>query len=643
MKIAVIGGNLLGCATTLDLALVEEHDKRVFASSSTHAVTLFDRLPSLGGHSFRSVHIGPSLRVEVGGYRSLPLPPGSFLSDLVAAANDARGTVSILGRVFAIPGAVAARRGRARAVVLRRPWDRGTHARLIRSFAAWDWRDDAYHFHHKGWSMLDLLYRFLDNAIWRSLTLAALLWSVTKLNQTRGTVPRAVVLAQCLVLLAVFLFSPKDVVRSWQRNYSFWGTTLPTLWEYGITPAISRGSTIGFVKMLRDMNEKNVATCSASVSTLVKRAGIEAYIRGSGEDYTRIFKYNTDFVQRFLAPVVGWQYGGAKLSEISSLASHFAMLDADFSNSDAAERLQVVTPENASLCTALVDAARSTMEVNVKLDTQVTDILYDEESKNYKVVYGDSESELFEGVVLCASPREGEMTIETPLGTTISELLGYDRDTEAADEHASQEAEYVASQSTEGVAQVEAAVSPVSCSHLAVVVGSAKPGFFRFNSEKDIPDLVQISHAPGVSRFERIRESSNESPGVYTVLCGADFQSGGLFEEIFEEGADLKHLEAVPKSVYKHNPIPTDKDVDDCFPNIVLGNRFIYAAATDKCAKHPEMDAISAVNAASLLSEAIKWSLVDAEGDGEEEDTIEGRNEEEDDQEREPQSSIGHP
>lgn len=617
MKIAVIGGNLLGCATVLDLSLVEEHDARVFSDPSSFSVVLIDKLPRLGGQGFRSVLVDDALRVEVGRYRTLPLLTGTYLSDLVAAANDGRGTIAFLGRTVPIPGAVVTRRGSYGAVKLNRPWEEGTFGRRVRSFAAWDWRDDAYHFQHKGWPVLDLLYKVLDNAIWRSLALAALLWSVGKLNDTRGSMSRAGMLAQCVVLFAVFLFSPKAVVKSCQKNYTFWGSILPALWQYGITPAISRGSTIGFVKLLNDMNNKNVATCSAAASTFVRRAGLESYLRGSGEDYTRIFKYDADFVQRFLAPVVAWQYAGAKLSNVSSLASHFAMLDADFSNSDALERLQVATPDNASLCSALVEAARATMPVETKLEMTVKEVLYDEDTRKYKVVYGEEESDLFDGIVLCASPRDGEMVIETPLGTAISELLGYDKDVEASEGHAAQEADYIAAQGPDATAQAEPAVLPASCSHFAVVVGSAKPGFFRFNSEKAVPDLIQITHAPGVSRVERIRESSSTRPGVYTILCGPDFQSGELFEEMFEQGAELKHFEAIPKSMYNHNPVPTEKDIDDCFPNIVLGNRFIYAAATDKFARHPEMDAISAVNAASLFSNAVKWSLVDGQGDEE--------------------------
>lgn len=619
-KIAVIGGNLLGCATTLDLALVEEHDRRVFANSAeTFSITLFERANRLGGNGFKSVRIDDDLCVEVGSYRTLPLPSGTYLTDLVNAANDGLGTLSIGPRRIAVPGANYARRGKSDAAKVVQPWEKGTYRRVVRSFAAWDWEHDAYHMIHEGWFSLDLLCRVLDHAIWRNVALAGVLWSITKLNKTSGTRQRSLMLAQVIVLILVFIFSPRRVVSMWQKNYTFWGTTFSMLWKHGMTPGVARGSTLGFVKHLSDMNTKNVATCAISIGSLMNRTALESYLRGSGEDYVRLFKYNRNYVRQYMSPVVGWHYAGAKLSEINSLASHLTMLDADFSNSDVATRFSTIAPDNATLCTALLDAAKASMTVNTMLETPVTRIVFDEQTKRYKVLYGNGESDLFDGIVLCASPKEGELDIDIPLGTQMSDLLGYDRDTLAAERYAAQEAEYLASQRTVVENDDEVPVAPSACSHFAVVVGKAKPQFFRLTSEKRIPDLVQMTFAPGVSRFERIREVTAESPGVYTVLCGSQFESEGLFAEMFEEGAELKYFEEVPKSMYNHSPVPRNKATDECFPYIVLGNMFIYAAATDKLAKHPEMDAISAVNAASLFSSAVQWTETDENEKDEEE------------------------
>lgn len=616
-KIAVIGGNLLGCATTLDLALIEEYDRRVFTDSAdSFSVTLFERESRLGGHGLKSLHLDNDTIVEVGSYTTLPVPPGTYLSDLISTVNDGLGTIALGTRRIAIPGATSKRRGKVDSAHMSSAWEWGSYGRVVRSFAVWDWQADAYHLIHEGWTLLDLLHRVMKNEIWRSLVLGAFIWSVNQMMAARGRLNRAIMLAQCVVLGAVLLFGPGRVVASWQRNYTFWGSTLPMMWNYGITSAISRGSTLGFVKHLTEMNTKNASTCAVSVGRLMDRTGLEPYLRGSGDDYVRKFKYDRDFTSRFMAPIIACVYQGAKLSEVSSLASHFALIDADYSNSDTAQRLCTVKGGNESLCKALLETAKDTMSVECKLGTAVKMIVH-RENGGYLVRYGDGQEESFDGVVLCASPQEDEMVIETPLGSSLRELLGYDRDLEAAEVHKEQEAEYMASENGAGMGDEEAPVDEGSCSHLAIVLGSAKPEFFRMVKESRIPDLVQINHAPGVARFERIREVDEEDTGVYRVICGEKFRED-LLGEMFEEGAQIQHFDKVKKSVYGHRPIPLNKAIDECFPFIVLGNRFVYAAATDKLAKHPEMDAISAVNAASLFSSAVKWSEGEKD-DGEEE------------------------
>ena len=638
MKVAIIGGNLLGCATAVNLAIVQEHDERKMSINDKFEITLFEKTNRLGGNGFRSITIvneqpqndqeqQQSLYVEVGTYRTLPLSSGTFLTDLVNVANDCVGTVDILGRKYRIPGSTTIRRGKHDAAKVIQPWQKGSYRSVIRSFAAWDWRDDSYHLLHRGWPLLDLLHRLFDNHIWRSLALAGLIWSIDIFRHRQGTMERAIALGQVVIMFGILLLSPKRIVAHWQRQYSFWGTTLPLLFKHGITPAISRGSTIGFIKHLTDMNTKNVATCSISVGNLIHRGGLDAYIRGTGEDYVRKFKYDQQFVNTHIAPIVSVQYDGVRLSDVSSLASHFAMLDGDYSNSDANIRFSQIAPNNETLCPALIDAARASIDVDVQLECPITNIVYDENESKYILTTGSGQSEIFDGVILCASPKEGDMTIETPVGATLSDLLGYDRDRKAAEGHATQEAEYIASQTTsteeqnESEQDNECPIEKSACSHIAVVTGIANAAFFRFTTEEIIPDLVQITHAPGVSRFERIREVTDTRPGIYTVLCGSDFESSGLLAEMFLESSSLIYHELLPRSPYSHTALPIDKGVDECTPLIVLGTRFIYAAATEKLAKHPELDAMSAVNAASLFSRAVQWaSSEDADDDRESND-----------------------
>lgn len=621
MRIAVIGGSLLGCATALDLALIQEYDEgKASDRTQKFELTLFEKADRLGGNDFKSVKLDDGVHVEVGRYRTLPLTRGSFLHDLVDAANDGLGTFSLFGKRYAIPGATVSRRGRVNAAEVTRPWSRGTYKRLVRTFALWDWKDDVYQMKHSGWSALDLLYRILDNNIWTTIALAGFVYSVDILLRSSGRLQRALVLGQCVTMLVIVLLSPKKVVEHWQNHFSFWSTTVPLLINYGITPAISRGSAIGFLRQVSEANTRNAATCAISVGSLMKKTGLEEYVRGSADDYVRKFKYQSSFVARYMEPMMAWTYEGSRMTELNSLVSQYAMLDGDFSNTDAGERLSHISPNNAVLCDALVEAAQSTLELTVKLNSAVTAIVYNDEKEVYEVTYGNNEKAEFEGIALCASPMDGDMVIETPVGTSVAELLGYNRDREAKEIYEEQEMQYRAE--SEGVQEEarEAALLPAACTHVAVVVGRAKASFFRVRSEKEIADLVHVTNAPNFARFERIQESSLESGGAYSIVCGRDFESSGLFSEMFEEGAEIKHFEAVAKNKYSYGAIPLTKAIDECVPRMVLGSRFIYVAATRKLALHPELDAMSAVNGASLFSRAVQWTTgEEEEGEAEEE------------------------
>ncbi|CAN8075856.1 unnamed protein product, partial [Agarophyton chilense] len=166
------------------------------------------------------------------------------------------------------------------------------------------------------------------------------------------------------------------------------------------------------------------------------------------------------------------------------------MLDSDPMNSDAKNRFCTIAPNNAALCTSLINAAKATTPVDIKLDTTVTAIVFDEESKKYNITYSEGNSESFDGVVLCASPKEGEMTIDTPIGNSLSSMLGYVRDAETAHEAANEQSIVEAPESSTTAEQEpeEEIVPSSSCSNVAVVVGKAQSSFFRFADEKKIPD-----------------------------------------------------------------------------------------------------------------------------------------------------------
>lgn len=438
---------------------------------------------------------------------------------------------------------------------------------------------------------------------------AAFVHAALQLRTATGFVSRAVTLVQMVTMLFLTLLSPRHAVAIWQRQYSFWFTTISLLFKHGITPAISRGSSIAFIDLLVDINAKNRATCSISLDSLLVRTGLLPYVQTSAADYATSFKFDPAFVRRYLEPPIASANAGLSMRNISSLAAHFAMLDADFANSDVDVRLSTVLPNNAAMCPAFIDAARATMQVDVKLQCPVVDVSYDRELGEYVITCENGDRHCFDGIALCASPKVGEMTISTPVGDDLAELLGY---------HPHVAGKTDAPEEGQEEGQEVSAVRKEACSHIAVVVGHVNASYFRFSSQMNVPDLVQMSDAPSWSRFERIREEGEEA-GVYRVICGADFLSSGLFAEMFQGGAEVRYYQPLSQNVYSPRVIPQNAAMDNTVPRLVLGDRFIYAAATRRLAKHPEMDALSAVNTASLFSRAVHWASNEEEEEEEEE------------------------
>jgi len=630
MRIAVVGGGLLACSTVANLSLVQEIDSARSADqdkkkvAEKHTVTLFCREDHPGGHDFRSVsvhdddNILSSTSVEVGLYRTLPHVQGSYLADLLELANGEAGTISVFGRRLRIPGFSRVMRGRRGAAPSLTPWASGSYGRLIRSSAVWDFAKDDYSPIHKGWPLLDLMRKLLSNELWRAACVAAFCWAVRRVLKLEGHLARGQGLVLCVVLLAPVILSPAGIVELWQRTYSFWGSTFPALITHGLTAGIARGSTEGFFKAMADNNLKNRATCARSIGELVRRTGLEPYVRGSGNDYTNKFKYDAEFVKRYIAPFVdtGYPTSTAGFEGINSLACHFSLYDADYSNSDAHKRITRITPGNVALCQGLIDAAKATTPVDVKYNCAVEQIEYDETKDVYTITTNNNRKFLVDAVILAECPEDKHALSLGSDSEDLEHLLGYGED---------------------GDAQNKSTSESTASSHIAVVQGVASASFFRFSSEKHIPDVISVTDCAEFSRFERVREVTKESgTGVYVVYCSAEFPDSDVLKNMFEQSpaAKMAHFGTRDSknsgNLYAAQMVEKKHALDDAMPQLVWGKRFIYAAASKAVARHPEMDAMAALNAASLLSKAVKWQVAkDDDEDDEIEDGIEVEEDEE--------------
>lgn len=606
MKIAVIGGNFLGCATVLNLALVQESDRRKGHSDVNFAVTLYERADRLGGNSFKTHVVDEDLHVEVGTYRTIAPIPGTYLDDLILAAKGQDGTVPLF-RYIDDAATTYRQRGRSNALKTKSLWASGTHGRIVRTFGIYDAQGDDYWLDHGGFPILNLIHRVLNHGIWRSVAFGLMLSAYKRLASTRGQLPRAMALVNVFLCLFLFIRSPRDVVASWQRKLAFWYTTLGMMLTYGVTVPIIRGSAVGAIRTFSGANKTKAGTICTTPATLASRLGIKEQVQTTGRLFVNMFNLDMNFARKLVEPSVRLLNNGKGLDEVSSLGVQFALIDGDQVNSDAESRLRTVVPNNASLCSAVINTAKGRMSVDVRYGCEVTCVRFDDAFDKYVVTVADGSTEVFDGVVLAVSScgsQSNELVIVSGDGSDVTDMVKCES-VEDRDE-----------EKTENEESLQSSTQRDAWSHIAVVTGEMRAGYFRYSCESEVPDCLMVTNSPTISMVERVRETTRDRPGVYVVRCGADFKENAIFEKVFVEGSELVYFQRLASAAYDTRAFKEDEDIDQVAPPIILGRRFVYAAAIERMGKCAELDAASAVNAASLFSKVVKWSVVTDDGGG---------------------------
>lgn len=627
MKIGIVGGNLLGCAAALNLALVVEHDVRLRLRDSSEplSITIFEKEDSFGGNKFRSIGVsetddGSSARhftddpsvtqVEVGSSRLINLMNGTFMQELVDYANGTYKALVVYGRAFRIPGEESLYRGKVGAAKPLFLWRYPSSGSAVKSFAVWDNEKQIYKLRHCGSAAMDSLSRFVSGSGIRVALFALVIHFAIESLAVSDMYNRMTSFALPMLLLVLVIMGPSNAVKRFNRNLAFWYSTFSLVRTYGMTVPIWRGSCVGFLKHLEVINNRSLCTCCLSVEQLLNNMQLDKYVLASAGDFFRKFRFDPEFATRFLDPMLAREYCDSSQERLNALASHLALLDSDFGNHEATDALAKIEPCNASLCSALLDAARANAQVEELLSTTVVAIEVIDQSGRIRVTSkddtGERPAEDFDGVILCVQSASKDRPIRISLST------GVDVDS------------LMRTQSFETLQRSSGDVSGPG-THIAVVRGRLNPRFFGFTRAQDVPEHIEIHKNDHVSRLEKVSPSIGGSTGmdiVYSLLCSSDFRESLTFAALFEPGAAVLHFERRPADDRLLRPVPVDTSIDDIMPYYVIAKRFIYAAATDHIARHPELDAISARNAASLFSGVVDWNDQTEDADDSEEELV---------------------
>lgn len=416
-----------------------------------------------------------------------------------------------------------------------------------------------------------------------------------------------------LVLVAVLILAlgPGYAMRRFEEGYAFWSSTTTLLTKYGVVVGLARGADLGFMKELAAMREGGKLKYCLTADTLLQRTGLGEYVRSSVADLWRRWSYDEVFVGTMMAPVVDCMVapnsaaaaGGKGAEEVNALAGCFEVMVCDWGNSDASKQYARVRGGNAKLCDALVHKVETKLETKVVGVSKVAGDGLGGWSVRFIDENGVRKEKIFDGVVLAARmSRDNDISLGLEKDDLdFAELLG-----DCAGEVGG---------SSGAVGRGNNAVEDESC-YIAVVHGVLQPKFFGFSRELDVPDRIRTVRSSKLCFFERISSPNCEAAderGVYVVDCGKDFVTGGAMCEMFSvtDNADPKVLYFEPQAPLLNHLRPMSglvgASVSDIVPFMVFGEKFVYAAATDRIARSPEFDAMIATNTASLFSSVVSW------------------------------------
>eukprot|EP00172_Hildenbrandia_rubra_P001134 Plantae.Rhodophyta-Hildenbrandia_rubra.ctg16979.p1 GENE.Plantae.Rhodophyta-Hildenbrandia_rubra.ctg16979~~Plantae.Rhodophyta-Hildenbrandia_rubra.ctg16979.p1 ORF type:complete len:614 (-),score=76.43 Plantae.Rhodophyta-Hildenbrandia_rubra.ctg16979:252-2093(-) len=607
MKIAIIGGDLLGCASAYNLARVFKHDlakheknPAAISEPSTFDITLFEKQSKLGGSQFQSIKVEDAenndREVEIGSVLTIANCPGSYVEDAITTVNgpEPRWWRKLLRKKTAPP--------QSRRLEVLHPWEAGACGEAVRSFAVFDWVKDNYLLLYCGWSIADWLERLAAYRIVRTVILNALWWQLYKVVVEEDPYMKVKRLLFCLAFFAVFMYTPSKVVKKYHRDAAFWGSTFSQMWSHGISVGVFRGTVLGLHKHIALMQNKNAATASVVLATLLERTGLKNYVISSANQFFERFKFTSPFTHLNVKGPVESQYVG-EWGEINSLAALLCLQRANFTDSDARQRIVTLGPNNESLCEALLEVCNECCDLSTELSTRITEIceLGDQGSTNnespsfrYRLISSTDDEYEFDGVIVCAKLDPSEFTFSGFQSASIRTLLGLSDFTDDAKDKG--ESAY---------------------SHLAIVSGALSPSFFRYTQGKYVPDVVLFLHCPQVSFVERLFRGSApvsvtkeqaQNWFVYRVVCNANFRSES-FSQVFCNESKILHYGERKR---RRSALVLSEE-EQKHHSLVLGTRFINVAAARRVAHDVEWDLMNAANGATLFSVTVQWQQHDGE------------------------------
>lgn len=587
MKVAVIGGNFLGCATAFyvrkaldnssesSLSAQNEHRKDASQSIEVH---IFEASNRLGGNKFitRAIPGVADSRTPVGSACGVDVNSCPLFSELIRDAN-----IEISSKGTAVPGLIGPQ-----------------------SYGLFHWDQDEFRVVDSDISLLtaasNSLRATLILQLYALLAMAAVLWYLHRLHvrsmqqflDVMWSQPfpyYAPILCITSILLGSGIVPPRALLRLYNALVRQTVVALSVRTSYGADSVSAALVAKNFHNQLRTIaRSKSTAYSAVSLGHLLSRCNLVRYSRMGTMQLLRDTQISAKFVSECVGPFMALDYGDPSFGandESNSVASLLTLLSRSFiPPSLRANALHLDAEVTDEICPELANAARA----QVHLLSRVQEIRSENdenESYSLNIVSADGTQKSLEGfnaVLICAAVcRTGPCTV-SGLERPLEDMLAFRSD------HS-------------GLLESTHNGSRWSSRYSGLVHGSLNVSYFGYGSLQTLPAHITLLESAGL--YELVQVSTD----VYFITCGEKpTKTSSIVTNVFHSVKAVVSWQRCRRHGAEGSPIHVI-DGDDC-PDLILQKRLINVNCIDRVGNHPELDIISARNCASLLQDGVaQW------------------------------------
>lgn len=562
MRVAIVGGNLLGCASAVYIRrALDENDA---STNSADEIDIFETLPQTGGNKFVTLALSDK-KTCAGTARHVDFASSPLLHALFTDANIPLPKVS-----------------------------------PMMSWGLFNWEENSYLLWQSPSRFLQRLIN--NNPLLRILRILLLCFTFHIINKYRRRGLFSILLRRdkfyhfypnYMLLISIFFslflgagFLPLNtVLQVYNRMWTHFTVPLIAAITYG-DHTLRVVSTLAeqFQQHLAAIVERDAASSCITLGHLLSACGLGKYSKVSASEFLNSYRLSEQYVSDVACIPLRQLYQDSR-SQPDSSVSALVTLASFLTSTPVPSRLRrqacYLDPERTdSFCDELAQSARA----RVRTKTEVTTISLDRNNKYVlRGSIADGKEEIlgeYDAVVLAAVMDPSKFESDVLEESVVNCFALHD---------------HVAKQRKSN------AMSGVNAAkYVSLVKGEFKSDYVRRSSSHAMAENTIILKSVNCAEVTVVDD------GLYRVVTGeAPTTNSNVRGVLF---ANVQDVVTTERNIRKYSAKPLRNLNGEEAPTLILGNRFVNAACIDRIGNDPTLDLLSARNTGSLFKDNVaQW------------------------------------